>query len=98
MVNRSQDRPANATTTHLVTLRLPYILAYKSTARISRPPKILPQYEEKNSRPAYKSTPFFRYNMEKKLLHATRNNEITPDNLLYQRVLLLKSNLLPLNN
>ena len=45
---------------------LPYILAYKSTARISRPPKFLPQYEEKIQHPRISRPPFFRYNMEKK--------------------------------
>ena len=44
---------------------IPYILAYKSTARISRPPKFLPQYEEKIQNPHISRPPFFRYNMEK---------------------------------
>ena len=33
--------------TDVLVAALPSILAYKSTARISRPPKFLPQYEEK---------------------------------------------------
>ena len=48
-----------------VVRELPYILAYKSTARISRPPKFLPQYEEKIQDPRISRLPFFRYNMEK---------------------------------
>ena len=44
---------------------LPYILTYKSTARITRPPpQIFTPKSRKNSRPAYKLTPFFRFYME----------------------------------
>ena len=42
-----------------------YILTYKSTARISRPPpQIFTPNWRKNARPSYKSTPFFRFYME----------------------------------
>ena len=39
---------------------LPYIIAYKSTARISRPLKNFTPNWRQNERPSYKSTPFFQ--------------------------------------
>ena len=43
---------------------LPYIIAYKSTASISRPSKFSPQTEEKKQDPRISRPPFFRFNME----------------------------------
>ena len=68
---------------------------YRIYSRISRLhvqvdlPKFVPQYEEKIQDPRISRPPFSGIIWKKNLLHATRNNEITPDHLLYQRFLLL---------